>query len=245
MEWVRDGSLRSSGYGALELKLCYQPYMSGSLVMSILLQMVCVASYYAFQQPGVNSDSPGGPTVYVGQLLFPPPLLSPVKKLTTSIAPRSSKYFQNAIPVPSQDPFVDSANTIPTRTELAGIFGGLGGDEGREEGALAPLAGGEEMIEPPHAFRPVEKFPHVVKRVEPRYPESALRAGMTGTVFLNLWVDFMGRVHKAEVAKGANPLLDSSAMEAASQWIFTPAIMNTRPVSVWVTVPFRFTIREK
>jgi hypothetical protein len=37
---------------------------------------------------------------------------------------------------------------------------------------------------------------------------------------------------------------NDSAIEAAMQFVFTPAYMNNGPVMVWVSLPFRFQIKE-
>jgi TonB family protein len=243
MEWVKNGSLHSSGYGAPELKQCYQPYMSGSLVISILLQVLCVAAYYVFRQPEVKSKGVGQKdTITISQFSFLPPLSALLNTATNSGSARYFRDLRKAIPVPAPIPLTDSSNTIPTQTEFTGVFGDLDGKPGLSDGAFTPDIGGNAEVEPPHIFQPVEKPPQVVKRVDPRYPETAVRACIGGMVYLNLWVDRVGKVRKAEVMRSDNPLFDSAAVRAGTQWIFTPAIMNNKPVSVWVTVPFQFRI---
>jgi len=39
------------------------------------------------------------------------------------------------------------------------------------------------------------------------------------------------------------PMLDASAIAAAKQYIFKPALSNNRPVAVWVRVPMRFSLQ--
>ena len=45
---------------------------------------------------------------------------------------------------------------------------------------------------PPADFVPVEKEPVPVKKVEPKYPELAMRAGLEGKVWVKIWVDKEG-----------------------------------------------------
>jgi TonB family protein len=54
-----------------------------------------------------------------------------------------------------------------------------------------------------------------------------------------------GTVRQAIVVKSSNAIFDEAAVKAALEWTFTPAIMNNGPVAVWVTVPFRFTLKAK
>lgn len=95
----------------------------------------------------------------------------------------------------------------------------------------------------PPEFLPVEKQPMSIKNPAPLYPESARRRGMEGIVWLKLVVDEQGDVGKIEIAKAdASGDLINAAMDAAKQWKFTPAIWGGKPVKVWVSVPFKFTL---
>lgn len=98
---------------------------------------------------------------------------------------------------------------------------------------------------PPRDFVPVEKSPEYIKQVEPQYPDLAKRAGLDGTVWVKIWVDKEGRPRKAVVIKSDAEIFNQPAIEAAMQWIFTPAMMKTGPVAVWVSVPFRFKLPTK
>jgi protein TonB len=92
----------------------------------------------------------------------------------------------------------------------------------------------------PPDFVPYEKEPTVVKRIEPKYPDLALRAGLEGNVFVKVWVDKEGKVRKVVLLKSDAPIFEEAAINAAKQWVFTPAVMQKGPVSVWVSIPFRF-----
>jgi len=43
--------------------------------------------------------------------------------------------------------------------------------------------------------------------------------------------------------KGSVPMLDQAAITAALASVFTPALVNNRPVKVWVTQDYRFKLR--
>jgi len=95
---------------------------------------------------------------------------------------------------------------------------------------------------PPPDFVEVEKEPAIVVKKEPAYPEIALRAGIEGKVWVKIWVDTDGRARQAIVLKSDNEIFNQPALEAAKQFVFTPAIKAGKPVSVWVSVPFKFTV---
>jgi protein TonB len=98
---------------------------------------------------------------------------------------------------------------------------------------------------PPPDFVPVEKEPVVVKKVQPKYPELAMRAGLEGVVWVKIWVDKEGKPREAVVMKSDAEIFNDPAKEAAMQFVFTPAYMNNGPVAVWVSIPFRFRLADR
>jgi protein TonB len=97
---------------------------------------------------------------------------------------------------------------------------------------------------PPADFVAYEKEPVVVKKVEPVYPEIALRAALDGEVLLKVWVDESGDVVEAQIIRSDQKIFEQAAADAAKQWKFTPALANGKPVAVWVTIPFRFRLSK-
>ena len=85
----------------------------------------------------------------------------------------------------------------------------------------------------------VGEKPELIRPVPPTYPPIARKAGIEGTVYINVLVGPDGRVQKAEVAKGLK-ILHKAALEAARQCSFKPARQLDRPVKVWVTIPIQF-----
>jgi len=47
------------------------------------------------------------------------------------------------------------------------------------------------------------------------------------------------------IQKSDAEIFNEPALEAAKQFIFTPAYMNNGPVAVWVSVPFKFKLADK
>jgi protein TonB len=239
-----DGSLRSSGYGAPELRQYYQKYMSRSLVLSIALQIGCVAAYYAYRTPEDRIEPPRIAEVILHRFPIPPSLFQATVSSSAANGAKSQLHPTYAIPVPVANPFVDTNSAFPTLQQL-GKNSGVYSDVMVSGTGFDPMTEWEDDNFEPPPFRPIEKPPEIVKKIEPKYPEIAVRAGIEGTVFLNVWVDKMGRVRKAVVLRSEAQVLNSSAEDAAMQWLFTPAIMQHSPVSVWVSIPFRFKLEGK
>ena len=75
----------------------------------------------------------------------------------------------------------------------------------------------------------------------PEYPASALRAGESGSVLLDVMVDAQGRVTRVEIARrSGSRALDRAALRAVEKWRFTPATVNGQAVPGQVQVPIDF-----
>lgn len=85
----------------------------------------------------------------------------------------------------------------------------------------------------------VEELPEAILRPAPVYPEEAKRAGIAGTVMIQVLVGKDGRVRDTRIVKSI-PMLDQAAIDCARQWVFKPALAKGQPVAVWVAVPVRF-----
>jgi protein TonB len=143
------------------------------------------------------------------------------------------------------DAEVSAEQTIASQTEMsqqvAPITEGSGdGDVSIEQDILI-----SDEDAPPADFVPVEKEPVVVKKVEPKYPELAMRAGLEGKVWVKIWVDKEGRAKQVVVLKSDAEIFNEPAIAAAKQFVFTPAYMNNGPVAVWVSIPFRFRLADR
>lgn len=79
----------------------------------------------------------------------------------------------------------------------------------------------------------------LIKRVDPVYPQLALRARVEGEVFLEVRIDEQGKVSRVDVLRG-HPLLNQAAVDAVSQWIYAPTLLNGKPVSAVATVTVNF-----
>jgi protein TonB len=79
---------------------------------------------------------------------------------------------------------------------------------------------------------------------QPKYPPGALRAGVDGTVTLNVQVDAQGEPSKISIAqRSGNRELDRAALKAASDWRFEPALRNGKAVAAEVKVPVEFSVQ--
>ena len=97
--------------------------------------------------------------------------------------------------------------------------------------------------EPPasHEIAYIEELPVCVTRVALDYPAMAREADISGRVVTHVLIGADGRVHEVRVDQQHSvPMLDDAATQAARELVFIPALVNGRPVAVWVAVPFNF-----
>jgi protein TonB len=80
-------------------------------------------------------------------------------------------------------------------------------------------------------------------KVEPRYTELARQAHLQGVVVLRAVIDERGNVIDVELRKRLRFGLDEEAVKAVSQWKFTPALLNGRPVKVFFDLTVVFEVR--
>lgn len=81
----------------------------------------------------------------------------------------------------------------------------------------------------------------VLTKVQPIYPESAMAAGVQGTVVLHVILSKDGRPLQLEVVNSeVNPDLARAAVEAVSQWRYQPTLLNGEPVEVDDTITVNF-----
>lgn len=102
---------------------------------------------------------------------------------------------------------------------------------------LEPLSDGVYPAVPPGGTHPV-----LVRRIRPIYPAPARRAGIQGTVLIRAVVRADGSVDRTEILKDQPFGLGEAARQAVQQWRFEPATYNGRPIDVYYTVSFDFTL---
>jgi TonB family protein len=86
------------------------------------------------------------------------------------------------------------------------------------------------------------KAPTKVKDVKPVYPDAALQANAQGVVIVEARIGPDGLVEDARILRSI-PLLDKAALEAVSQWEYTPTLLNGAPIGVVMTVTVNFTLQ--
>lgn len=111
----------------------------------------------------------------------------------------------------------------------------------RPVAAQAPPAAPSDALAAPTAEPPTQADedagtqpvpPQVKQSAEPVFPKDAKKAGVTqASVTLKVQVEADGKVTKADVVASAGASFDDAALEAASQYVFAPALVGGSPVA--------------
>jgi protein TonB len=86
------------------------------------------------------------------------------------------------------------------------------------------------------------QYSKLIERIEPVYPQAALRNRISGNVELLLTIDEDGIVEQIKPISG-HPLLISAAVTAVQQWKYSPTLVNGEAVPVMTTVTVIFGLR--
>lgn len=199
-----------------DLRLKYPKWVEAALIVALLLT---IGLFYAFKRFESSVTLNKVVDKEIETIEIPP-----TQQIQKPPPPAKPK-----IPVESEDEDIPEDLTIEEETF----------DFEAEVEDLPPPPEEEEPIVP---FYALSEKPEEIKRVNPKYPELAKKAGIEGTVVVKVLVNTKGDVEQVEVLK-SHPLLDESAIEAARQFKFKPGKQRDKFVKVWVSIPFNFKLK--
>lgn len=114
---------------------------------------------------------------------------------------------------------------------VGGVLGGVVSEKEFEDFAKGAVKA-EGKIKPPR----------LLKKVEPKYPEEARKAGVEGVVILSVRTDKKGNIENVMVLRSI-PLLNEAAIDAIKQWKYEPLILDGKPCPVVFTVTVVFKLK--
>lgn len=98
----------------------------------------------------------------------------------------------------------------------------------------------------PEDFVAVEEEPYIdLSELQRKvvYPELARRIGAEGKVIVRVLIGKDGTPLKSIIEFSDNEVLNDAAVKAVMGSVFTPALNNKQPVTVWVSIPINFRLR--
>ena len=231
----------------------------GLAILAALLLHVCIFGYWTWK-PHKTGGAGGGATVDMENVNFSDATSAPEAPADMSYRPEVAALpdLGGANDNPS-GPTNEGANAKIDADAIVGDNGGgdvikIGNGQGLEDLLSLPKAGGAGTGQPGVGYR-IKTYPPTVPfyKVEvkptpisvpvPVYPEAVRTAGIEGSAVVEALLDLDGSVMDARVLKSSgNQQLDEAAIEAAKIAKFTPAKQRDKPVRVWISIPYRFTL---
>jgi periplasmic protein TonB len=84
--------------------------------------------------------------------------------------------------------------------------------------------------------------PRKIRNAVPIYPPAARAAKIGGIVIVDATIAKSGIVKNATILRG-HPLLNQAALDAVTQWMFSPTRLNGEPVDVVMSVTVNFALQ--
>ena len=169
----------------------------------------------------------------------PPP---PEQNLTLSALPMAAA--EETLPG-----ILEGLTALSMESQGPGVGSGAGSGEGGGIGpgqgdGLGPGEGGGAGGGPYRPGNGVES-PRVLRIVDPKYTAEAMRAHVTGVVWIEAVVLADGTVGDVQITKSLDSVfgLDEEAIKAARQWRFAPGTRFGEPVAVLVSIELSFNLR--
>ena len=260
--------IKSTGYGAIELKTFYQKYLRRGLEYALIAHIVIIGAYMLANyisklkaQELVKQQSQQ--RIINLTDLEPPPSATedetPPPKQIEQIKEAPPKDLQAMTPQPVAKEKAEE-QTIKTQAELESIktpvstFGDTGkftytGTVKVEEKKVEEKIEKKEKDVVKETFQSyeVEIPPECLNLEEVRssmsYPSQARDLGKEGKVLVKVLVGPDGTVIKIGSMTGEEMFYDEVSAKARNL-VFKPGIQNGKAVKVWVSVPFNFKLKN-
>ncbi len=237
------------GYGAIELKRCYQKHLGLAVIIAGALHLVVIGGFLLYGKISAKVPEAAG-VVRIKTIteLAAPPSVSQTQAPQVAVAAPGIAPPSIGIPEAVPDEEAPEEVTIATQEELGKIAdlsaqSIIGSEGGGDSIAIEiPL---EDYLPAAEEFTPYDEPPVPLNEVKYSYPPLAQQAGIEGTVWVKALVDKKGAVRNAIVFKpsGSSAGFEDVAIEGAYKIKYKPAISNNQPVAVWVVYPVHFTLK--
>jgi len=132
------------------------------------------------------------------------------------------------------------ANIKALNAEASGLRQQIAAEAARRRAAAAgtPMSGAVLDISR------LDQIPFPVFQAKPSYPAEMRQNGVSGQATIDFIVDSAGNVRNAFAASSTDPAFAQAAVDAVSQWSFSPGLKSGRNVNTHMVVPIVFTLNN-
>jgi len=105
----------------------------------------------------------------------------------------------------------------------------------------------DKSLPSPDEFIAIDVMPVLENQPQAVYPDSAKKANVRGSVWVKVLVDKQGSVKRALIAKGSGKKVgfEEAALTAAKLATWKPAMLDKKPVAVWVSYEIKFALENE
>ena len=174
---------------------------------------------------------------------------APAKEVATNQTPSSQAPSQGSeTRKPDPSPLRVKSNVVETKPQVqsdepAPQFPGSDADSANQNSLSGVMSSASPSVPrfSPAAVKISQGVSEglLIKRVQPRYPQSALAAHAQGAVQIEATINKEGLVIKPRVLAG-DPVLAHSALEAVRQWRYKPYYLDGQPVEIQTQITVKF-----
>jgi protein TonB len=196
-------------------------------------------------------------------LLIPPAPIAPAR--VTNVKPRTvqapaARAYLDPMTIPRVIPTTIDI-TLEGPPDVGGSILTAGSPTGGNKLIESILGGVRIVPAPPAVVRPLDTKPRtdsavprrirtstielarLIHRVEPIYPAIAKLAHVSGIVEITGIIGIDGHIRELKALSG-NPLLIRAALDAVSQWIYAPPVLNGERVEVIAPITVNFLLNR-
>lgn len=181
------------------------------------------------------------------------PQAAPVEKPKTPQPPPPNQITApSAVPdevIPAQSTSTnnaDSGNSTEGDGRVEGPIGVPWGDPNSVSNDLTlPPAVVEAPVAEARIYEAHEvKAPVLLRKVEPKYPQSMIRVGMNSVVVVRCIIDKNGNVRDPQILTSSMPPFNTAVVNAVQQWKFTPGSLRGDAVETYLTLTVNFNVKR-
>ena len=205
-----------------------RPAKIAFLIISVVVILALVLPFPKGDKPDIEER-----TIYVAEI---EEYIPPVKKPEKVEIKETKKVKKIALPDPTPDepePVVEPTPEPEPEPLPPNVKVRRGAPRGPPRKGGGPVREGTAGLTPPQ----IQKAP------DPVYPEAARRINFGGTVIIRAIIGTDGNVKQAEILKGLGKFgMDEAALDAVKKRVYTPGVLEGRPVEVISTIRIVFTL---
>lgn len=160
------------------------------------------------------------------------------------------------ITAPRDGPPTPTVDAAPSNTTTPGDDGPIGTDPGPfgrldgKPGATGPMDQPPVVNASPEPTITIHqpgvgdvKRAHVLRRVDPIYPNMMRTMRMSATVRIHCVIGSDGRIRDPQIVVSSYPPFNNAVLQALDQWTFAPGTMRGQPVDTYFDLTVTFTVK--